>query len=39
MLASKQLSAGEKLRGLTTLARLRLWRFLDGHRQLLKRTY
>lgn len=38
VLASSQLSAGEKLRGLATLTRLRLWRFADGHRHLLKRS-
>lgn len=39
VLGAKQLSAGEKLRGLATLAKLRLWRFADGHRQLLKRSH
>jgi glycosyltransferase involved in cell wall biosynthesis len=37
VLASSQLSSGEKLRGLVTLTRLRLWRFLEGHRQVLRR--
>lgn len=39
LLTARGLSAGEKLRGLGTLAKLRLWRFADGHRQLLKRSY
>lgn len=37
VLASKQLSGPEKLRGLGTLARLRLWRFAEGNRQVLRR--
>jgi GT2 family glycosyltransferase len=36
VLGSKQLSSSEKLRGLATLARLRLWRFVEGNRQVLK---
>jgi cellulose synthase/poly-beta-1,6-N-acetylglucosamine synthase-like glycosyltransferase len=36
VLANRRLSAKEKLRTLATLYRLRAWRFVDGHRQLLK---
>ncbi len=36
LVVNRQLSAGEKARGLATLFRLRAWRFIDGHRQLLR---
>lgn len=39
LIMARQLSMGEKLRGLGTLAKLRLWRFADGHVQLLKRAH
>ena len=39
LLANRQLTATEKLKALATLYRLRAWRFVDGHRQLLKRPH
>lgn len=39
LLANPRLTAAEKLRAMGTLYRLRAWRFVDGHRQLLARRH